>query len=102
MEQQYQRAERRASVYGAASLAWNDAELGGQTSPVIVRNMSGQGIQVICGRPISTGAVTFLTGDNYECLGEVRYCVFDDDGYLIGIRFKRAPYPVLADESTPM
>jgi hypothetical protein len=48
---------------------------------------------VLCHRAIRTGAVVFLTGETYECLGKVRYCVYGEDGYRIGIQFTREPYP---------
>jgi hypothetical protein len=93
MENRYQRSELRASVYGGGSLTWDDAGEGSRTSSVIVRNLSEQGIQVLCHRAIRTGAVVFLTGETYECLGKVRYCVYGEDGYRIGIQFTREPYP---------
>lgn len=102
MEQHYQRSQMRATVYGGGSLAWDDVEKGAQTSNVIVRNLSGLGLQVICGRPIRTGAVVFLTGDTFECLGEVRYCVYGEDGYRIGIEFKREPYRRPAARTAPV
>lgn len=102
MEQQYQRAEIRAAVYGGGSLVWDDVELGAQTSPVVVRNLSSQGLQVLCSRAIRTGAVVFLTGDAYECLGEVRYCVYGEDGYRIGIALKREPYRRTSDPAMPV
>jgi hypothetical protein len=62
------------------------------TSSVIVRNLSGQGLQIVCHEAIRTGAVVFLTGETYECFGKVRYCVYGEDGYRIGIQFTREPY----------
>ena len=102
MENQYQRAEIRAAVFGDGSLTWDDAAAGAQTSKVIVRNLSGNGIQVVCARAIRTGVAVFLTGDAYEYLGEVRYCVYGEDGYRIGIEFKREPYPAPPGHSTPV
>ncbi len=92
MENHYQRAERRAIVYGGGSLTWDDAANGSRTSSVIVRNLSGEGLQIVCHQAIRTGAVVFLTGETYECLGKVRYCVYGEDGYRIGIQFTREPY----------
>ena len=102
MEQHYRRSEMRAAVYGGGVLAWNDAEKGPRTARVVVTNLSGQGLQIICSEAIRTGAVVFLTGDTYECLGEVRYCVYGDDGYRIGIELRRDPYPCPAGPTTPV
>ncbi len=102
MEQDYQRGDMRAPVYGVGSLSWDDAGAGAQTSPVVVRNLSERGIQVVCEQPVRTGAAVFLTGDAYECLGEVKYCVVGDGGFRIGIELVREPYRRLADESRPV
>ena len=57
---------------------------------------------MLCARAINTGAIVFLTGESYECLGEVKYCVYGQDGYRIGIEFKREPYHRIADQATPV
>jgi hypothetical protein len=93
MEAAYQRSEMRASVYGGGSLTWEDADEGSRTSPVVVRNLSGHGLQVVCQRAVRAGAAVFLTGETYECLGEVKYCVHVDGGFRIGIQLSRPPYP---------
>jgi hypothetical protein len=59
---------------------------------VTVRNVSEQGMQLRCEQAIRPGTVVFLTGERYECLGTVRYCVHHDDGYRIGLEFVREPY----------
>jgi hypothetical protein len=92
MEAAYQRSEMRASVYGGGSLTWEDADEGSRTSPVVVRNLSGHGLQVVCQRAVRAGAAVFLTGETYECLGEVKYCVHVDGGFRIGIELRREPY----------
>lgn len=89
----YQRSETRAPVFGGGSLTWNDGLEGACTEPVTVRNLSGHGLQVLCRRPIRAGAPVFLTGETYECLGTVKYCVYSDEGFRIGIELERDPYP---------
>ena len=52
MFEPYQRREMRAQVFGEGSLTWNDGLDGAHTSPVRVRNVSSQGLQVVCRRAI--------------------------------------------------
>ena len=94
----YQRSELRAPVFGGGWLTWDDAREGARTSHVVVRNLSGQGLQVVSPRQVRTGAVVFLTGETYECLGKVKYCVHGDGGFRIGIQFMREPYPRAASD----
>ncbi|MEZ5366767.1 MAG: hypothetical protein R2748_31610 [Bryobacterales bacterium] len=99
MFERYQRREMRAEVFGEGSLTWNDGLDGARTSSVTVRNLSSQGLQVVCRKAIRAGASVFLTGETYECLGTVKYCVYSDEGFRIGIELEREPYHRANDDT---
>jgi len=87
----YSRSEERLAARGPGKLTW-DAGHGARECVVEVRNISSAGVQVASKRPLQPGWTAYLTGEQFECLGEVEYCVSVDTGYLVGMSFRREPY----------
>jgi len=87
----YSRSEPRLPAKGPATMTW-DAGNGSRESQVEVRNISSAGVQVVSKRPLQPGWTAYLTGEQFECLGEVEYCVSVDVGFYVGMSFRREPY----------
>ncbi len=87
----YARSEDRERVYGKGELTWDH---GAQTkqSAVEVRNISDTGVQLHVSEYVRPGAAAYLTGTEYQCVGSVRYCVPNGQGFLVGIQFSREPH----------
>ena len=91
MNRPYVRGEERMDVRGSGKLTW-DAGNGARDCAVAVRNISASGVQVVSKRALQPGWVAFLTGEKFECLGDVQYCRSTEEGYVVGMRFRREPY----------
>jgi len=85
------RKEVRDPVFGRGELTWVDGTTSKQM-PVEVRNISDRGVQLLVRTPIRAGIAAFLTGEEFRCMGIVRYCADDPRGFLIGLEFSREPH----------
>ena len=81
------RKEIRDPVFGRGELTWDDGVTSKQM-PVEVRNISDRGAQLL----VKAGIAAFLTGEEFRCMGTVRYCTDDPRGFLIGLEFSRDPH----------
>lgn len=88
----YARRTQREPATGSATLSW-EAEGVAQVCPISLRNLTADGMQAVGPRAVSPGAAVFVSGERYECAGEVRYCIRAEDGYCFGLRFRSDPYP---------
>ncbi len=85
------RREPRETVCGRGELTWDDGVAARQI-PVGVRNISDHGMQVIAPKRVAVGISVFLTGEQFRCIGTVRYCESDSGGFLVGLEFNREPH----------
>jgi hypothetical protein len=85
------RKEIRDPVFGRGELTWDDGVTARQMR-VEVRNISNKGVQLLARTPIREGISAFLTGEEFRCMGTVRYCTDDLRGFLIGLEFSRDPH----------
>ena len=87
----YVRSEERERVYGKGELIWDHGAQAKQCT-VEVRNLSDKGMQLHVSEYVRTGAAAYLTGTQYQCVGSVRYCVPNGQGFLVGLEFSREPH----------
>ena len=87
----YVRSGERERVYGKGDLTWDDGTQAKQ-STAEVRNISDNGLQLRVSEYVRTGAAAYLTGTEYQCVGAVRYCVPNGQGFLVGLQFSREPH----------
>ncbi len=85
------RKEVREPVFGRGELTWDDGATSKQPR-VEVRNISDRGVQLLARTPIKAGISAFLTGEEFRCMGTVRYCTDDPRGFLLGLEFSREPH----------
>lgn len=85
------RKEVRDPVFGRGELTWDDGASAKQMS-VEVRNISDRGAQLLVRTPLKAGLAAFLTGEQFRCMGTVRYCTDDRHGFLVGLEFSRDPH----------
>ena len=41
---------------------------------------------------VRPGAAAYLTGTEYQCVGSIRYCVPNGQGFLVGLELSREPH----------
>ena len=85
------RREPRGAVRGRGGLTWDDG-IASRRIPVEVRDISENGVQVIAPKPITVGVSAYLTGEEFRCIGTVRYCKSEGRGFLVGLEFNREPH----------
>ncbi len=90
------REHPREPVTGFGVLTWDDdAGRGDGTrskqATVEVRNISDGGLQMLTYEPIKAGSLVYLTGEEFRCVGTVRYCRTDPEGYVVGLKFSLEP-----------
>lgn len=90
-ENAYVRAHQRIPVTGSGVLTW-DAGNGARRCPTQVRNLGDGGLQLFVTRAMVRGWTAYVTGETFECVGDVRYCVPSDGGFLVGLSFRHEPY----------
>ena len=90
-EKSYARSEKRERVCGKGDLTWDHGAQAKQ-STVEVRNISDNGIQLRVSEYVRAGAAAYLTGTQYQCVGSVRYCVPNGQGFLVGLEFSQDPH----------
>ncbi len=93
----YARRAQREPAVGSATLSW---ETLGRPHACTIRlcNLTADGMQAVGPRRLDPGTAVFVSGDRYECAGEVRYCLAFDGGFRFGLEFRSDPYP-LADDA---
>lgn len=91
IDQGYRRIHQRTHVTGNGVLTW-DAGNGARQCSATVRNLGDGGLQLLVSRPLSQGWTAYLTGEMFECVGKVRYCVPEQGGFLVGLEFSHDPY----------
>jgi hypothetical protein len=65
---------------------------GGKSMRVMIRNVTGQGLQFEAAKAIPDATVVRLSGRNVECQGITRYFKPVNDRYLVGVELVRPPY----------
>jgi len=88
---QYQRLQERYQTTGSAQLTWDSGD-GARECSARVRNINSGGAQLVTAKALEPGSVAYLTGDQFECLGEVVYCRTSAGSFVVGIRFRYEPY----------
>lgn len=84
------RLEPRDAVVGQGVLTWDEGS-GARQARVEVRNISDNGVQLAAVTHLSAGTKAYLTGEQFRCIGTVRYCQRDGLGFLLGLEFHRSP-----------
>ncbi|MBI3694024.1 MAG: PilZ domain-containing protein [Acidobacteria bacterium] len=85
------RREQREPAGGRGVLRWTGPS-GSQTVEAQVRDISSDGMQLELPSPVEVDQTVRLVGENFECIGLVRYCRPDGVRFVAGIQFTRAPY----------
>lgn len=84
-------SERRATVRMMCSelvlVQWEDPPGNGCTATGILEDISGTGACVQLEVPVSEGARLSIRPPGVSLRGTVRYCVFREAGYFVGLRF---------------
>ncbi|MBI1354756.1 MAG: hypothetical protein GC160_10440 [Acidobacteria bacterium] len=94
-DSEYARREQREPVTGAATLSWEIGDRGA-SGVYHVRNLTADGMQAIGRWHIPPGASVFISGLQYECLAQVRYCHEAGGRFRVGLEFLSPPYRVEA------
>lgn len=81
------RREERQPCNETGTLAWGS----GQSSPVFVRNVSENGVQVEVPYQIPESSVVQLRFGAWQCRGTVCYCRSADEKYLVGLELLTKP-----------
>jgi hypothetical protein len=84
------RREDRLSSGGTGILSWFDG--GRQTATVTVKNATKGGVQLEMQQSVPLHQMVRLSGETWECQGQVRYCRRELGKILLGIQFTRPPY----------
>ena len=87
----YVRSADRERVCGKGDLTWDHGAQAKQ-STVEVRNISDNGVQLHVSEYVRPGAAAYLTGTEYQCVGSIRYCVPNGQGFLVGLELSREPH----------
>ena len=82
--------ERRDRVCGCGELTWDDGHAS-KRAEVEVCDLSDNGVQVRASIPIPVGMPAYLTGEEFRCIGTVRYCNRFEQGYRVGLQFNSEP-----------
>ena len=86
----------RDPVTGYGVLTWDDDTLWGdgkrsKQAAVEVKDVSDGGLQMLTHEPIKVGSLAYLTGEEFRCVGTVRYCRTDPSGFRVGLKFSLEP-----------
>lgn len=84
------REEARDPVFGSGLLTWDEGH-GARKAQVEVRNISDSGAQVFGSTEMRAGAKAYLTGDQFRCVGTIRYCQAHSSGFMAGLEFNLQP-----------
>ena len=96
VERERRRFDREPSG-GAATLSWMDRPAAWVSVPVLVRNITADGLQLEAPMAVPVSSVIRLSGQELECQAITRYGRPAHGVYVIGIEFLRSPY----DKDTP-
>ena len=88
---QEHRREDRLSSGGTAILCWFEG--GRQSATVTVTNATKGGVQLEVPQSVPLHQMVRLSGETWECQGQVRYCRREPGKVLLGVQFTRPPYP---------
>ncbi len=81
------RQQERRPCHETGTLEWGL----GRSSPVFVRNVSENGVQIEVPYEIRESAVVQLRFGSWQCLGSVCYCKLAGDKYLVGLELVGKP-----------
>lgn len=84
------RGEARDPVFGVGVLTWDEG-YGARQAQVEVCNISNSGAQVFGATELPAGSKAYLTGDQFRCVGTVRYCQAQSAGFMVGLEFSLEP-----------
>ena len=90
-EKSYARSEERERVCGKGEFTWDHGTEAKQ-SAVQVRNISDHGLQLHAPEYVRTGSAAYLTGSEFQCVGSIKYCVPNGEGFLVGLEFSQDPH----------
>ncbi len=91
LQRSHTRSESRDRVCGVGDLIWDHGAQAKQ-STVEVLNISDNGVQLRIREYVKVGAAAHLTGTEYQCVGSVRYCVPNGQGFVVGLQFSHMPH----------
>ncbi len=89
--QERRRADRNP-VCGGATLNWGATKGEKRSSPVLVRNVTEQGLQIESPQPVPVGIIALMQGELLEWVGSTCYCKSQGDRYLVGMHLVRQAY----------
>ena len=85
------RREEREPAGGIGVLRWSGLK-GPRTAEVLVRDIGSGGMQLELPVPVDVDQTVRLEGQNFECIGLIRYCRPKGARFVAGIQFTRPPY----------
>lgn len=88
---QERRREDRIPSAGNGSLEWFEMREK-RAAPVVVEDVTEGGVRLRLEESLSQVDMVRLTGETWECLGKVRYCLARDGGTVLGIELAGPAY----------
>jgi hypothetical protein len=85
------RREDRLAAAGSGRLQWTD-RAGQHVAMVEVRNVTEDGLQVMANELLPQQQTVRLSGETWECIGDVCYCRSEGRKFVAGIRMRRRPF----------
>lgn len=83
----YTRAESRMLCAELVNIAWKETSGRGRRATAILENISASGACLQLERPLAVDTEVALRLPKTQLRGRVRYCVYRDIGYFIGLQF---------------
>jgi hypothetical protein len=85
------RREDRLISAGSGRLHWTD-RAGQHIAIVEVQNVTEEGLQVMVNEGLPHQQTVRLSGETWECIGDVCYCRTEGRKFVAGIQLRRRPY----------
>ncbi len=87
MSQEIQRDDQRSLCADLIKIIWTDESGGKQKELVVLEDISPNGACLQVEHPIKVGIPISLLYPDGRYYGRIRYCVFQDTGYFVGVEF---------------
>jgi hypothetical protein len=82
------RSEVRMMCADVVAACWTDKDGQTQRADALLENISPSGACLQFEVPVPLGVSLHLVCTKHEFVGEVRYCVYQEIGYFVGVKFE--------------